>query len=748
MPLQSSGAISLADIQTEFGGVAPIGLNEYYAGGIYIPLVQGFSVTAGTKVPTLGAGPAITYPASGWTGLQNLNADDAATTVTLPFNFTFAGVTYTTVYAVSNSFLTFGTASTQYSGLSASNPAVNKIMYGAADNSYQRVSTLTSGTDFITIRHEGQNTTSGSPGSSNLIFEITLYNPIKFSGQNVVELLVGNWLANSSQNVSNISNSVGSVYASFTMAANQSYVFVGNSAGNSWTVNTGSRVTSTSIAPYGIPTSGAISLFNFYGTAAGVSATITPTLTNINEGSAVTFNVNTTNFPSGTLYWSLSAISGSISTSDFVGNAINGSFTITSSAGSVTLTLASDATTEGTESFQLQVRTGSTSGTVIGTSPTITINDTSTAAPVSSVIVDMLILAGGGLGGDSWSDGFEHGGGGGAGGLRIVNTQTITSNSFVVVGAGVGAASSFRNFTAEGGGRGGDDLPSGGNTTVGSFGGSGGGGGAGKAGGSGFAGQGNAGGSNVGGGGGYSSVGANGTNQSGALGGTGYSLTNFVGTLSGTSYLNITVAQGGDGGIETDGAANTGFGGGGATPSGDSGLGGSGRVIIRYTGSTVKATGGTINYATIGGSPYVIHDFMASGTFALNGLSFWAIGENDTGGGIDGGCAFLSAGEYTSANITATTTGSTTLSFTFIEASLGAIDGSSYIRLYKNGVLDFQFIKSQGLTTSYSVSHNTNNVFQFRTNLYVDNCNGGQGSIQVNVGSNLVYQYTMTAIND
>jgi hypothetical protein len=60
----------------------------------------------------------------------------------------------------------------------------------------------------------------------------------------VVELLVGNWTAHASQNVSNISNA-STAFATFTMSANQSYVFVGNSTGTSWTVNTGSRVSGT-----------------------------------------------------------------------------------------------------------------------------------------------------------------------------------------------------------------------------------------------------------------------------------------------------------------------------------------------------------------------------------------------------------------------------------------------------------------------------------------------------------------------
>jgi hypothetical protein len=51
MELPSSGAISLGNIQTEFGGSNPISLSEYYAGGGLVP-----SGTSGTNgpVPTSG----------------------------------------------------------------------------------------------------------------------------------------------------------------------------------------------------------------------------------------------------------------------------------------------------------------------------------------------------------------------------------------------------------------------------------------------------------------------------------------------------------------------------------------------------------------------------------------------------------------------------------------------------------------------------------------------------------------------
>ena len=52
MAIPSSGPLSFTTIQTEFGGANPIGLNEYYAGGAYVP-----AGTTGTNgaVPSSGA---------------------------------------------------------------------------------------------------------------------------------------------------------------------------------------------------------------------------------------------------------------------------------------------------------------------------------------------------------------------------------------------------------------------------------------------------------------------------------------------------------------------------------------------------------------------------------------------------------------------------------------------------------------------------------------------------------------------
>lgn len=50
MTIQSSGAISLSDLQDEFGGTAPISLSEYYKGGAFVS-----SGNTSTSIPTSGA---------------------------------------------------------------------------------------------------------------------------------------------------------------------------------------------------------------------------------------------------------------------------------------------------------------------------------------------------------------------------------------------------------------------------------------------------------------------------------------------------------------------------------------------------------------------------------------------------------------------------------------------------------------------------------------------------------------------
>jgi hypothetical protein len=98
----------------------------------------------------------------------------------------------------------------------------------------------------------------------------------------------------------------------------------------------------------------------------------------IDEGASKSFIITTINVPDGTtLYWSTEAVTGTITSADFTDSSLTGSVTINSSSGTIIRTATADALTEGAESFLLRLRTGSVSGTIVATSSTTVINDTS-----------------------------------------------------------------------------------------------------------------------------------------------------------------------------------------------------------------------------------------------------------------------------------------------------------------------------------------------------------------------------------
>jgi len=198
-----------------------------------------YDIIRGTKAPIYGAGGGTYPPTASWTGIQNSSVDDNFLTINLPFTFYIAGSGWTQTFMSSNSYITFNVGSAVFNSLGVTNPPYSKFMFGSGDNSYQRVSTFASGTDYLRIRYEGTAATSGTVGSPNIVLEITLFNPTITGGNSVLELLVGNH--SRTNGVSMVANATTS-YANYTIAQNQSYVFVGNSLGTSWTIYTGYNV--------------------------------------------------------------------------------------------------------------------------------------------------------------------------------------------------------------------------------------------------------------------------------------------------------------------------------------------------------------------------------------------------------------------------------------------------------------------------------------------------------------------------
>ena len=104
--------------------------------------------------------------------------DDGYWTLSLPFNITFNGTSYSTIYVGTNFYITFGGGSVAYSALSPGNPAYNKIMISAADNSAQRIYYGTEGSApnrTYRVRLEGTANISGTLGSPSMLYEAVFY---------------------------------------------------------------------------------------------------------------------------------------------------------------------------------------------------------------------------------------------------------------------------------------------------------------------------------------------------------------------------------------------------------------------------------------------------------------------------------------------------------------------------------------------------------------------------------------------
>jgi hypothetical protein len=117
----------------------------------------------------------------------------------------------------------------------------------------------------------------------------------------------------------------------------------------------------------------------------GINYSVAPNTTSINEGGSVTYTITTTNLPNGsTVYWTNA---GTAVAADFSGGVNSGSVTVNNNTATFSLTTVSDATTEGSETIIIQIRTISTSGTVVATAATVTIADTS-RDPAYSIYFD------------------------------------------------------------------------------------------------------------------------------------------------------------------------------------------------------------------------------------------------------------------------------------------------------------------------------------------------------------------------
>jgi hypothetical protein len=132
--------------------------------------------------------PGIMTPVS----LPGSRDDNYITLNTLPFNVTFLNQSYALLGVGSNSYVTFGGGTDNYNfGDDPTMGGANlpAIIISEADNSFQRIFTYATGSvgsQEFSIRYEGTNATGGTPGQSNIIWQLTFYE----NNANVISLLL------------------------------------------------------------------------------------------------------------------------------------------------------------------------------------------------------------------------------------------------------------------------------------------------------------------------------------------------------------------------------------------------------------------------------------------------------------------------------------------------------------------------------------------------------------------------------
>ena len=177
----SATNISLPNIQTYTvtfdTTITSDGQNITYATGMSLTVITESTPATATVTEItnslLGAASLTpsTTPTSG-------NNDDGFWELTLPFNISYLGNSYNTIYVGTNSYLTFTAGSVAYSSLGAANPNLPKIMWSSADNSVQRIYYGVEGTApnrVYRIRVEGNGGVSGTLGSPNMVSEYVFY---------------------------------------------------------------------------------------------------------------------------------------------------------------------------------------------------------------------------------------------------------------------------------------------------------------------------------------------------------------------------------------------------------------------------------------------------------------------------------------------------------------------------------------------------------------------------------------------
>lgn len=168
---------------------------------------------------------------AGMTNIYTGDVDDANVVLgDLGFDYRFYDGTFrTNVYIGSNSYLTFGFGSNEYSGLTRVNPLGKTLHLGSDDRSYQKVFVQASASSFR-VRYEGAPARSGA---SSRFFEITLFADGAMMVVKQTPDNSGLWTVTKGDNIS---------FTDYAPSAETSFVITPNAAFTAYTVQPGSYI--------------------------------------------------------------------------------------------------------------------------------------------------------------------------------------------------------------------------------------------------------------------------------------------------------------------------------------------------------------------------------------------------------------------------------------------------------------------------------------------------------------------------
>ena len=201
----------------------------------------------GSAAPVLGSGEVAELAAleqfqvAFWAPTAGSWDDEEGVAFNLNDWLTLGGVTYSKGLLTTNGYLAFPQTANVTYNVSLTSPAYPKLLVAGGD--YEaRVLAIQYGTNYTRLRAEVR--PYGASGDSCITWEVTFFQPLS-DGTQLIEVRIGTARLAELESPNLTLASANAAYATTTVAADTSYVFVGNADGTQWIVNDASHVNNT-----------------------------------------------------------------------------------------------------------------------------------------------------------------------------------------------------------------------------------------------------------------------------------------------------------------------------------------------------------------------------------------------------------------------------------------------------------------------------------------------------------------------